>query len=53
VPLIDGGTVRLPKMIGLARALDLILTGRGVNGREAYEMGLVTKLCRKGEGKLF
>ncbi|XP_055947677.1 enoyl-CoA hydratase EchA19-like [Argiope bruennichi] len=49
VPLIDGGTVRLPKMIGLARALDLILTGRGVNGREAYEMGLVTKLCKKGE----
>ncbi|GFS89259.1 enoyl-CoA hydratase domain-containing protein 2, mitochondrial [Nephila pilipes] len=50
VPLIDGGTVRLPKLIGLARALDLILTGRGVNGREAYEMGLVTKLCKKGEG---
>ncbi|GFX06426.1 enoyl-CoA hydratase domain-containing protein 2, mitochondrial [Trichonephila clavipes] len=49
VPLIDGGTVRLPKMIGLARALDLILTGRGVGGREAYEMGLVTKLCKKGE----
>ncbi|GIY88431.1 hypothetical protein CDAR_287421 [Caerostris darwini] len=49
VPLIDGGTVRLPKLIGLAKALDMILTGRGVNGREAYEMGLVTKLCKKGE----
>lgn len=51
VPLIDGGTVRLPKLIGLARALDLILTGRGINGREAFDMGLVTRLCKKGEGK--
>ncbi|KAG8181471.1 hypothetical protein JTE90_016559 [Oedothorax gibbosus] len=49
VPLIDGGTVRLPKLIGLARALDLILTGRGINGKEAFDMGLVTKLCKKGE----
>ncbi|XP_054714002.1 enoyl-CoA hydratase EchA19-like [Uloborus diversus] len=49
VPLIDGGTVRLPRLIGLARALDLILTGRGISGKEASEMGLVTKLCKKGE----
>ena len=40
-------------MIGLARALDLILTGRGIDGKEAEQMGLVTKLCKKGKGKLF
>src|SRR5262249_55918968 len=40
VPLIDGGTVRLPRIVGLGRALDLILTGRGVSGDEAAAMGL-------------
>lgn len=50
MPLIDGGTVRLPQIIGLGRALDLILTGRGINGKEAHAMGLVTKLCPKGQG---
>ena len=39
VPLIDGGTVRLPALIGLSRALDMILTGRPVHAKEAQEIG--------------
>ncbi|EAW21792.1 enoyl-CoA hydratase/isomerase family protein [Aspergillus fischeri NRRL 181] len=50
VPLIDGGTVRLQAIVGLGRALDLILTGRGVGGREALGMGLVSRVVARGKG---
>ncbi|HTN64712.1 MAG TPA: crotonase/enoyl-CoA hydratase family protein [Burkholderiaceae bacterium] len=48
VPLIDGGTVRLPRIVGMGRALDLILTGRPVTAAEARAMGLVNRITSRG-----
>ncbi len=48
VPLIDGGTVRLPRLIGASRAMDMVLTGRGVPAREALEMGLANRVVPDG-----
>ncbi|KIM96156.1 hypothetical protein OIDMADRAFT_33538 [Oidiodendron maius Zn] len=49
VPLIDGGTVRLQAIVGLGRALDMILTGRPVNAQEALAMGLANRVVEKGK----
>jgi enoyl-CoA hydratase len=51
VPLIDGGTVRLPRIVGHGRALDMILTGRPVGAAEALEMGLANRVVPKGASR--
>jgi enoyl-CoA hydratase len=51
VPLIDGGTVRLPQVVGLGRAMDMILTGRAVPAAEALQMGLVNRVVRPGTSR--
>ncbi len=49
VPLVDGGTVRLPRVVGMGHAMDMILTGREVDAREARSMGLVNRVCPPGK----
>jgi enoyl-CoA hydratase len=51
VPLIDGGTVRLPRLVGMGHAMDLILTGRKVEAAEALQMGLANRVVPKGGAK--
>jgi enoyl-CoA hydratase len=49
VPLVDGGTVRLPRLIGHSRALDMILTGREIGAKEAFDWGLANRLVSQGQ----
>jgi enoyl-CoA hydratase len=51
VPLVDGGTIRLPALIGRSRAMDMILTGRPVHAHEAYQMGLANRVVPRGQSR--
>jgi len=51
VPLIDGGTIRLPRLVGLSRAMDMILTGRPVEAKEALSMGLANRIVKDGTSR--
>lgn len=51
VPLIDGGTIRLPRLVGMSRALDMILTGRAVGAAEAHAMGLANRVVPDGQAR--
>src|SRR5881396_3824067 len=51
IPLIDGGTVRLPALVGLGRALDIILTGRPIDAREAHAIGLADRVVPRGRAR--
>ena len=51
VPLIDGGTVRLPRLVGHSRAMDMILTGRPVGAEEALAMGLANRVVPSGQAR--
>src|SRR5690349_20348549 len=51
VPLIDGGTVRLPRLVGMGHAMDLILTGRKVEAAEALQMGLANRVVPRGQAR--
>jgi enoyl-CoA hydratase len=52
VPLVDGGTVRLPRVVGLGRALDMILTGRPVPADEAHRIGLADRVVPTGQARM-
>ena len=51
VPLIDGGTVRLPRLVGMGKAMEIILTGRKVPAEEAYRIGLAEKIVPHGKAR--
>ena len=51
VPLIDGGTVRLPRIVGMGRAMDIILTGRKIDAEEAYRIGLCERIVPRGQAR--